>query len=167
MIAGFVAIWMNIAPELFNALVFSTADALTKPWTILTYPFVVAVGGFLGLVFLCLWVWGIGGSVERAPLGAIPGLARPVDLVQFPPTLIVNGDVDELRVSGELFAATLASAGVPVELAFEPGTEHGHLNRPDEPAASATVDRVAAWIARGFEPAASDARAASDLTTTT
>ena len=56
----------------------------------------------------------------------------------FPPTLVVNGDVDELRVSGELFAATLAAAGVPVELAFEPGTEHGHLNRPDEPAASAT-----------------------------
>lgn len=65
MIAGFVAIWMNIAPNLFEALVFSTTDALAKPWTILTYPYVVAVGGFLGLVFLCLWVWGIGGSVER------------------------------------------------------------------------------------------------------
>ena len=57
--------------------------------------------------------------------------------------------------------------GEPVELAVEPGTEHGHLNRPDEPAASATVERVAAWIDRGFEPAASDALAASDLTTTT
>ena len=109
----------------------------------------------------------LGGPVDGASLTAAPGLAEPSDVVGFPPALVVNGDVDELRVSGELFAATLASAGVPVELAFEPGTEHGHLNRPDEPAASATVDRVAAWIARGFEPAASDARAASDLTTTT
>ena len=70
---------------------------------------------------------------------------------------MINGDVDELRVSGELFAATLAAAGRDiVVLAFEPGTEHGHLNRPDEPAASATLDRIAAWLDRGFEPAASD-----------
>jgi acetyl esterase len=109
----------------------------------------------------------LGGPVDDAPLTAAPGLAEPSDVVGFPPTIIVNGDVDELRVSGERFAATLAAAGVPVELALEPGTEHGHLNRPDEPAASATVDRVAAWIDRGFEPAASDALAASDLTTTT
>ena len=109
----------------------------------------------------------LGGTVDDAPLTAAPGLAEPSDVVGFPPTIVVNGDVDELRVSGELFAATLAAAGVPVELAFEPGTEHGHLNRPDEPAASATVDRVAAWIDRGFEPAASDALTASDLTTTT
>jgi len=109
----------------------------------------------------------LGGPVDGASLTAAPGLAEPSDVVGFPPTLVVNGDVDELRVSGELFAATLASAGVPVELTLEPGTEHGHLNRPHEPAASATVDRVAAWIDRGFEPAASDALVASDLTTTT
>jgi len=109
----------------------------------------------------------LGGPVDGASLTAAPGLAEPSDVVGFPPTLVVNGDVDELRVSGELFAATLASAGVPVELTLEPGTEHGHLNRPHEPAASATVDRVAAWIDRGFEPAASDALAASDLTTIT
>ena len=65
MIAGFVAIWMKLAPQLFGALVFSTDEALAKPWTFFTYPYVVEVGGFLGLVFLCLWVWGIGGSVER------------------------------------------------------------------------------------------------------
>lgn len=108
----------------------------------------------------------LGGPVDDAPLTAVPGLAEPSDVVGFPSTIVVNGDVDELRVSGELFAATLAAAGIPVELAFEPGTEHGHLNEPDEPAASATVDRVAAWIDRGFEPAASDAPAASGLTTT-
>ena len=89
----------------------------------------------------------LGGPVDRAPLGAIPGLARPVDLAQFPPTLMVNGDVDELRVSGEAFAASLRAAGRPVEVVTELGTEHGHLNRPHEPAASVTIDRFAARLA--------------------
>ena len=51
-----------------------------------------------------------------------------------------------MRVSGEAFAATLAEAGVPLELVIEPGTEHGHLNRPGEPAASASIERVVRWI---------------------
>ncbi|MFE5408976.1 alpha/beta hydrolase fold domain-containing protein [Microbacterium sp. NPDC056569] len=89
----------------------------------------------------------LGGPVDRAPLGAIPGLARPVDLVQFPPTLIVNGDVDELRVSGEAFAASLRAAARPVEVVTELGTEHGHLNRPHEAAASVTIDRFATRLA--------------------
>ena len=61
---------------------------------------------------------------------------------------MINDEADELRVSGEVFAATLAVAGVPLELATEPGTEHGHLNRPDEPAASDSIERVVRWIAR-------------------
>ena len=95
----------------------------------------------------------LGGPVDRAPLGAIPGLARPVDLAQFPPTLMVNGDVDELRVSGEAFAASLRAAGRPVEVVTELGTEHGHLNRPHEPAASVTIDRFAARLAALPAPA--------------
>lgn len=89
----------------------------------------------------------LGGPVEHAPLGAVPGLARPVDLVQFPPTLMVNGEADELRVSGEAFAATLRAAGRAVEVVTEPGTEHGHLNRPHEPAATVSIDRFAARLA--------------------
>jgi len=89
----------------------------------------------------------LGGPADRAPLGAIPGLARPVDLVQFPPTLMVNGEVDELRVSGEAFATALRAAGRPVEVVAEPGTEHGHLNRPQEPAASLTIERFATRLA--------------------
>jgi len=89
----------------------------------------------------------LGGPVDDAPLPAVPGRATPDDVRGFPPTLMINGEADELRVSGEAFAATLADAGVPLELVVEPGTEHGHLNRPDEPAASATIDRVVRWAA--------------------
>ncbi|MGR0320604.1 alpha/beta hydrolase [Agromyces sp. ZXT2-3] len=89
----------------------------------------------------------LGGPVGDAPLPAVPGLAAPADLAAFPPVLMVNGEADELRVSGEAFAATLAAAGVPVDVVTEPGTEHGHLNRPDEPAASVTVERVVDWLA--------------------
>lgn len=86
------------------------------------------------------------GPVDTAPLPAVPGLATPADVAGFPPVLMVNGEADELRVSGEVFAATLAAASVPVEVVTEPGTDHGHLNRPGEPAASATVDRVTRWL---------------------
>ena len=89
----------------------------------------------------------LGGPVDDAPLPAVPGRAAASDLAGFPPVLMINGEADELRVSGELFAVTLAEAGVPLELVVEPGTEHGHLNRPDEPAASASIDRVVRWLA--------------------
>lgn len=88
----------------------------------------------------------LGVPLDDAPIAAIPGLATPADLAQFPPTLIVNDEVDELRVSGEAFAATLRAAGRPVEVVTEPGTEHGHLNRPAEAAASVTIDRFAARL---------------------
>ena len=90
----------------------------------------------------------LGGSVVGAPLAAIPGLATADELAEFPPTLIVAGDVDELRVSSEHFARTLAAAGREVEHVIEPGTDHGHLNRPDEgDAASLTLARFAARLA--------------------
>jgi len=98
----------------------------------------------------------LGGPVDDAPLPAVPGRAAASDLAGFPPVLMINGEADELRVSGEVFAATLLEAGVPLELVVEPDTEHGHLNRPDEPAASDSIERIVRWIARGFVPAASD-----------
>ncbi len=90
----------------------------------------------------------LGGPVDDAPRAAVPGRAEPSDLEGFPPVLMINGEADELRVSGEAFAAGLLAAGVPVELVVEPGTEHGHLNRPAEPAASVSIERVVRWIAR-------------------
>ncbi len=88
----------------------------------------------------------LGGSPVGAPLAAVPGLATPADLASFPATVIVASDVDELRVSAEIFAATLRTAGRPVAEVVEPGTQHGHLNRPDEAAASDTLARFAAAI---------------------
>ncbi|MBW9109123.1 alpha/beta hydrolase fold domain-containing protein [Microbacterium trichothecenolyticum] len=102
----------------------------------------------------------LGGPVDGAPLGAVPGLARREDLAQFPPTLMVNGDVDELRVSGEAFAASLRDAGRPVDVVTEPGTDHGHLNRPHEPAASVTIDRFASRLAALQTPTRIDPPAA-------
>ncbi|MFK4834694.1 alpha/beta hydrolase fold domain-containing protein [Microbacterium sp. ZW T2_14] len=109
----------------------------------------------------------VGGPIDDAPLAAIPGNARPDDLVEFPPTLMVNGDVDELRVSGEAFAASLRAAGRDIEVLSEPGTEHGHLNRPQEPAASVTLARCATRLASlslaGARPTATPASASAPL----
>jgi len=88
----------------------------------------------------------LGGPVTDAEIFAVPGLATAAELADFPPTVIVNSDVDELRVSGETFAATLRDAGAHVDVSTEPGTRHGHLNLPDDPAAMASVDRFAARI---------------------
>ena len=63
-----------------------------------------------------------------------------------PPTLIVTSELDELRMSGEAYAAALAAAGVDVTLVREPGTWHGHLNEVDTPPALRTVDRMIAWL---------------------
>jgi acetyl esterase len=89
----------------------------------------------------------LGGPVDGAPLPAIPGRATAEDLAHFPPTLMINGEVDELRVSGEHFARTLAAAGREIVVLAEPGTRHGHLNRPDEPAFAASIERIVSRLA--------------------
>jgi membrane associated rhomboid family serine protease len=64
LIAGFLAFWMRLAPaDALGHFVFVTQEALLRPWTLLTYPYVT--GSFIELLFACLWIWGIGGSVER------------------------------------------------------------------------------------------------------
>jgi membrane associated rhomboid family serine protease len=48
-------------------LSFSPTQLAIRPWTILTYPFAADVRsvGFIGVLFGCWWLYGIGGSVER------------------------------------------------------------------------------------------------------
>jgi acetyl esterase/lipase len=88
----------------------------------------------------------LGAPAADADIMAAPGLATAAELRAFPPTIMINSEVDELRVSGEAFAATLTAAGVDVDVSTEPGTTHGHLNRPEEPTAAASVERFAARI---------------------
>jgi acetyl esterase/lipase len=59
---------------------------------------------------------------------------------------ILNSEADSLRSSGERFGEQLADAGVPVRVEYEPGTVHGHLNQPDDPAAMRSIERLVAWL---------------------
>ncbi|TDO51670.1 acetyl esterase/lipase [Kribbella sp. VKM Ac-2527] len=88
-----------------------------------------------------------GGPIDTAPLPVTPGLATPADLMGFPPVLVINSEIDDLSISGEIFATSLRDAGRKITLITEPGTAHGHLNRPDETAATTSVGRIARWLA--------------------
>lgn len=88
----------------------------------------------------------LGGPASDADIYAAPGTATTAQLAGFPATIMINDETDELRVSGEAFARALADAGVEIDVSTEPGTAHGHLNRPDDPAAALSIDRFAARI---------------------
>ncbi len=88
----------------------------------------------------------LGAPADTAQVAAAPGLATTAELAAYPPTLIVYGEVDELRVSAEVVAATLRGAGRPVELVTQPGTDHGFLNRPHEPGSAEALALVAARL---------------------
>jgi acetyl esterase/lipase len=74
---------------------------------------------------------------------AYPGVG---DVSGLPPVFILNSEADSLRSSGERFGEQLADAGVPVRVEYEPGTVHGHLNQPDDPAAMRSIERLVAWL---------------------
>lgn len=76
-----------------------------------------------------------------------PGLA--VDLDRMPPAYIENSEFDDLRASGEAFAAQLAAAGVPVELVTARGVPHGHLNAVGSPMLEESYGRFARRLAEG------------------
>ncbi|HEU0180860.1 MAG TPA: alpha/beta hydrolase, partial [Agromyces mariniharenae] len=68
----------------------------------------------------------------------------------FPPTLVVVCELDDLRPSGQAFAATLTAAGVDVELRLEAAAQHGHIDQPGDDGALRTIDAVAEWVGRGI-----------------
>ena len=63
-----------------------------------------------------------------------------------PPVLVLNSDVDALRASGEAYAGALRAAGVDVTVEMEPRTRHGHVNEPDQPGASRSIERITTWL---------------------
>lgn len=88
----------------------------------------------------------LGVPIDVADAYAIPGTASPEQLAGFPPTVLMTASADELRVSAQEFARALREAGVKCTSITEPGTRHGFLNRPDEPAALAAIDYCAAQL---------------------
>ncbi|WP_433755608.1 alpha/beta hydrolase [Nocardia sp. CA-135398] len=74
------------------------------------------------------------------------------DLTGFPPPLIINSDRDTLRASGEEFARELLEYDRPVQAIYEPGTSHGHLNRPARPEFRRTINTAAAWFTSASTP---------------
>jgi xylan 1,4-beta-xylosidase len=76
-----------------------------------------------------------------------PGLAA--DFSKFPPAYIENSEFDELRASGEAFAASLEAAGVPVETITARGVPHGHLNAVGSPMLEEAYQRFATRLQNG------------------
>ena len=69
----------------------------------------------------------LGGPLSSADGYAMPGLAVLDGLC---PTVLINAEYDNLRASGEAFAAQLAVAGVDVRQVLLPGMLHAFLNYP-------------------------------------
>ncbi|OGR29771.1 MAG: hypothetical protein A2139_03705 [Desulfobacca sp. RBG_16_60_12] len=63
MVAGFLGCWLDTSFRVLNALLFHTSEVWSQPWGLVTYPF--AENGIVSLLFACLWLWGVGGVVER------------------------------------------------------------------------------------------------------
>lgn len=83
-----------------------------------------------------------------APANTATGYAMPAlaDVRGLPRTLLVNCEYDNLRASGEAFAAALRAANVEVELRTAPNVTHGHLNRPHLAEAQRTLADMSDWI---------------------
>ncbi len=75
---------------------------------------------------------------------AFPALG---DVAGLPPLAIVTCEYDDLRPSGDAFAAQARAGGVPVIVQCEPGVPHGHLNIPGLPAAERSLRFFAAEMA--------------------
>jgi acetyl esterase len=83
--------------------------------------------------------------------GTAPGDARYAfpadgDIEGLPPILIVNAEADEMRASGEAFAAQLAAAGRPRSSRTCLGTQHGYLDLPNDANAIGTLNDMIEWM---------------------
>jgi acetyl esterase/lipase len=92
--------------------------------------------------------------MTRALLGNLGDPTQPYafagehDPAGLPPTLIINAEVDSLRASGEAFGSSLRHARIATDVMTEPGSEHGYLNEPSDPASARTIDWIAKWLSQ-------------------
>jgi len=89
----------------------------------------------------------MGHPIASATPYDFPALAA--DSRCFPSAYIENSEFDELRASGEAFAAQLLAAGVDVELVTARGVPHGHLNAVGSPMLEDAYTRFAARLQNG------------------
>jgi acetyl esterase len=83
-----------------------------------------------------------GGPISSADGYAMPALASLEGLC---PTLVLTAEYDDLRISGQVFAGQLASAGVDVQHVQIPSMLHGFLGLPT---AIEPVDRATDLLCR-------------------
>ena len=94
-------------------------------------------------------VRGFNGNYLGGPLSGADGYAFPAlaDLEGLCPVLVINAEYDDLRASGEAFAAALALAGVDVRQVQVKTMLHGFLNLPAVLGpVSAAIDLIAATV---------------------
>ena len=110
-----------------------------------------AVGFFLTTADV-VWFWGnyLGGdtAAETDPY-ACPGSAS--DLRNLPPAVVITGDFDPVRDDGDIYAAKLRAAAVPVEARRFPGMIHGFVALPVEiPAGKRAIQMIARAARRAW-----------------
>jgi acetyl esterase len=87
--------------------------------------------------------------IDRMQPRVSPALALPQSLTGLPPALLVTGEFDPQRDEGELYAAHLREAKVPVALHRYPGMIHGFFQMAGKlDAAQDLIARVAAAVAQ-------------------
>jgi len=87
-----------------------------------------------------------GGNTAGSPKWWFAGEVE--DLKGLAPIQIINCEYDALRASGERFAKQLSAAGAELEVLFEPGTPHAHINRfpQDCPPMDRTLNSMVGFI---------------------
>jgi acetyl esterase len=86
---------------------------------------------------------------SRGSLGDRLAFPGGHELGDFPRSLVVNAEHDNMRASGDLFAAELGAAGVDLEHHVLPGTRHAFLNKPALDEFATTISLIRAWSHNG------------------
>jgi acetyl esterase len=123
-LAAVVARWARERggpPLAFQLLIYPITDYMPDLPSRKSYKYLISVPDLA-------WVWGhyLRSAADGADASVAP--LRAADLRRLPPALVITAEFDPLRDEGELYAARLREAGVPVELARYDGMFHGFVS---------------------------------------